>query len=131
MPGPALNDKLEPFPAGVSANPGGRPKKTPEMREAERLAREKSPRAITRLAEIMESADEKAAVSACNAILDRALGKPVQAITAEVEHKGDVSTGELVRAELRRLLAPLAARTVDAQVVEQPALPAPAKDSEK
>ena len=50
MPG-----KGRPFPKGVSGNPGGRPKVLGDVQE---LARQKSPEAITTLANIMH--DEKA-----------------------------------------------------------------------
>lgn len=70
-----------PWSAGQSANPGGRPKKTDEMREAEALARKNSPAAIRRLVALMESKDPNAAIKAANSILDRAFGRPAQAIT--------------------------------------------------
>ena len=77
MPGPA-----RPFAPGVSGNPAGRPAKTPEMREAEALARQFCPEAIRALKRTMdETDDDKARIIAANSILDRALGKPVQAIT--------------------------------------------------
>ena len=46
MPG-----KGRPFPKGVSGNPGGRPKVLGDVQE---LARQKSPEAITTLANIMQ-----------------------------------------------------------------------------
>lgn len=76
-----------PFVKGKSGNPGGRIKKAPELREVEELAREHSPSAIKRLVDWMKSDNAKASVSACQAILDRAFGKPAQA----VEHKGTVT----------------------------------------
>lgn len=65
------------FEKGKSGNPGGRPKENAEVKA---LAREHGPRAVERLAEIMESADERAAAAASNALLDRGYGKPAQAI---------------------------------------------------
>jgi hypothetical protein len=47
MPG-----KGRPFPKGVSGNPGGRPKVLGDVQE---LARQKSPEAITTLANIMQN----------------------------------------------------------------------------
>ncbi len=123
MPGPA-----KPYVAGQpSPNPGGRPKKTEAEYEAERIAKERSPRAVSRLCEILESEDEKAAIMAANSILDRALGKPTQAITAEVDMKGDAATPELVRHELARLLTQLAPKRVpiEAEAVAVQALPSP------
>ena len=106
MPGPA-----RPFPPGQSANPGGRARDTDETREAKALARAATPGAVRRLIEITGSDDEKAAISACNAILDRGLGKPVQEITGEDGDPIRVEvTGDDARAELARALAGLAAR---------------------
>lgn len=68
------------FKTGQSGNPGGRPKENAEVKE---LARTHGPRAIGRLAEIMESEDERAAAAASQALLDRGYGKPAQAITGE------------------------------------------------
>jgi len=72
---------------GRSGNPGGRPRKTPELREVEELARQASPVAIERLVHWMNCDDPSASVRACAVILDRAFGKPAQA----VEHKGTVT----------------------------------------
>jgi hypothetical protein len=41
-----------------------------------RLAGQAAPAAINRLIELMSSADERVASVACNAVLDRAFGKP-------------------------------------------------------
>ena len=58
---------------GQSGNPSGQ---TADYGEVVRLARSRSVRAIERLGELMESEDERVAAVACNAILDRAFGKP-------------------------------------------------------
>lgn len=65
---------------GVSGNPSGKPKDSPEVREAKDLARAKSVIAINRLIELIGSKDEKVSLAACNSLLDRGMGKPVQAI---------------------------------------------------
>ena len=44
--------------------------------ECHRLARQASPKAVARLIEMIESDDERVAAVACNAVLDRAWGKP-------------------------------------------------------
>ena len=44
--------------------------------EAVKLARAAAPKALDRLIELIDSADERVAVVASNAILDRAFGKP-------------------------------------------------------
>lgn len=69
-----------PFRPGESGNPGGRPNEDSMTREVKRLAKEKSPEAIARLVFWMQSDNPKASVSAANALLDRAVGKPKQAI---------------------------------------------------
>src|SRR5579864_289979 len=58
---------------GESGNPSGH---SGEYGEVLKLARALSVRAIERLGELIESADERVAVVAANAVLDRALGKP-------------------------------------------------------
>ena len=71
-----------PFQPGNSANPGGRPKSLVEVMD---LARQHTPQAIATLAGWMTSEDAKASVAACNALLDRAWGKPQQTIDASVK----------------------------------------------
>jgi len=68
------------FVKGKSGNPSGRPKVPNEVRE---LARKNSVKAINRLVKLIDSEDEKVAIQASNSILDRAWGKPAQAITGE------------------------------------------------
>ena len=58
---------------GESGNPSGH---SGEYGEVLKLARALSVRAMERLGELIESADERVAVVAANAVLDRALGKP-------------------------------------------------------
>jgi hypothetical protein len=72
---------------GQSGNPGGRVGVPAEVRE---LARKHTPEAIERLVHWMRSSDARASVSAANAILDRAFGKPVQA-TAELTSNNEFS----------------------------------------
>ena len=72
------------FQKGKSGNPGGRPKKAPELVEIEGLARELAPEAIEKLAEWMRSDNAKASVSAANALLDRGFGKARQQIEATI-----------------------------------------------
>ena len=65
------------FKPGQSGNPVGRPKITPEEREAIELARTKTSAAVKRLAELAGRDDNpKAAVLACRALLERTYGRP-------------------------------------------------------
>lgn len=76
------------FKPGHSGNPGGRPKIDQEVR---RLAQEMSVEAIHTLGDIMRDTegDKRVRAMAANSILDRAVGKPVQAIA----HTGEINTG--------------------------------------
>src|SRR5260370_37613443 len=58
---------------GQGGNPSGH---SGEYGEVLKLARALSVRALERLGELIESEDERVAVVAANAVLDRALGKP-------------------------------------------------------
>ena len=70
------------FKKGQSGNPGGRTKEIGHVRE---LARQYTEAAVKTLAEIMVSETEngRARVAASEALLDRAWGKPAQALTGE------------------------------------------------
>ena len=69
------------FKPGQSGNPGGRPKIISEIQE---MARKHTAEAIETLVAVMRdaSASPAARVSAASAVIDRAAGKPVQAIEA-------------------------------------------------
>lgn len=84
--------------------PGGRPKLA---FEATKIAREKCPHALERLAELMDSEDERVAVMACNSILDRGLGKPMQQVKKTVTHVKR-SPRELSLEEIEKRIAELA-----------------------
>ncbi len=63
-----------PFPAGLSGNPGGRPKVIAEVRD---LARQHTRKAIQTLVTVMQSGEsDSARVAAANALLDRGFGRP-------------------------------------------------------
>jgi len=70
------------FKKGQSGNPGGKPK---ELKEIQLEARKLSPTALKTLAHISEHGkSESARIEASKAILDRAFGRPPQAL----EHSG-------------------------------------------
>lgn len=70
-----------PFKKGQSGNPTGRKRKTAEAMNVEETARKLAPEALERLAYWMRQDNPRASSGASNAILDRAYGKPAQAIT--------------------------------------------------
>ncbi len=87
-----------PFEKGRSGNPGGRPK---ENAEVKRLAREQGEASIAKLVALRDSADERVALAAAQALLDRAFGKPAQAIIGGDEDDPAIKT--VTRIELVNL----------------------------
>jgi len=84
------------FQKGKSGNPGGRPQVKGEVRK---LAQSKAPRAFKRLVELMESKDQRVAIAASNAVLDRAYGKPSpEERTASFAMRPVTSAGDVVEA---------------------------------
>jgi hypothetical protein len=71
-----------PWPKGVSGNPGGRP--GPDLREVREAARKLAPLAMERLGVLVRKGPAQVQLAAAIAILDRAYGKPPQAL----EHTG-------------------------------------------
>ena len=69
-----------PFARGASGNPGGRSRTARDIQE---LARVHGPAAIATLAQALKSRNERVRVAAAAILLDRAYGKPVQAITTD------------------------------------------------
>lgn len=80
----AKNDKS--FKPGQSGNPGGRPGVVKEIQE---LAQEHCAAAIDRLKKIAENPKTPPAVvvSACNALLDRGIGKPIQTVDSTINDR--------------------------------------------
>ena len=73
---------------GQTGNAGGRPRKTPEAREIEELARSKSKAAIQRLASIVRTGRDSDAIRASEALLDRGFGRPQQSVDHSASGKG-------------------------------------------
>lgn len=86
---------------GQSGNPGGRPKIDKEIRE---LAQTYSIQAVETLAAIMLNHDYDPRVRgfAANSILDRAVGKPAQAVV----HSGTIDTARASTEELLQQFTP-------------------------
>ncbi len=59
---------------GVSGNPTGRPKETPELHEIRLLARGHAPEAIRRLAALIHSPHEQVSLRAADLVLTRGYG---------------------------------------------------------
>lgn len=72
------------FKPGESGNKSGRPKIVAEIKE---LALSKAPAAFEKIVSLMSSPDPKVAMAAAREILDRAYGKPAQAM----EHSGSIN----------------------------------------
>jgi len=76
--------KGKPFAKGQSGNPGGRPKVPEDIRQA---FREASPQACETLVKIINdpAAKDSDKIRAAETILDRAYGKPVQAVDLDAD----------------------------------------------
>ena len=72
---------MKPWQPGQSGNPGGRPAMPADVREALEAG---SGKAARRLAELVDSPDERVALLASQALLDRLYGKPAQAVDKTV-----------------------------------------------
>ena len=73
------------FQKGESGNPGGRPKLPADIREAFKA---KAPQALEVLTRCLQSGDDRVAMMAAQAILDRGYGKPTQSIDANLTEDG-------------------------------------------
>jgi hypothetical protein len=66
----------QPWKPGQSGNPGGI---GGPVREAQRIAREATPKAMRKLVELLDSKDDRVVAVAIQALLDRSMGKPKEA----------------------------------------------------
>lgn len=87
--------KAKTFKPGQSGNPNGRPKKVLEL---EQVAREASIDAFKRIIKLSKSSDERIALAASIALVERAAGKPKQSVAVDTKSKGlnEMSTEELI-----------------------------------
>lgn len=74
-PGGNTQNLMPPWKPGQSGNPNGRPKK---VRELASIAEEHSEKAMRKLAKLIDSDDDRVALAAAQALLDRSMGKPTQ-----------------------------------------------------
>lgn len=81
MTAPERDDRGRLLP-GHTANPSGRPRVVEEIKE---LARAHVPAAFAKICALVDSDDERTALAAATEILNRAYGKPTQAIEKTVE----------------------------------------------
>lgn len=84
----------KPIQKGQVLNPGGRPKKTPEELDLIAACKAKTPSALNVMVEIMERGEqEKNRLTAAQAIIERAYGKPVQ--PQDIDMRGNITFGWL------------------------------------
>jgi hypothetical protein len=81
---------------GKSGNASGLSKEAhQQIGEIRKLARSKCLKAIMRMAELIDSSNERVALAAAEAILDRGIGKPQQEIAVSDATVQDLPMGEL------------------------------------
>lgn len=100
---------------GQSGNPGGRREMSPEVREALEAA---TLPAMQRLAQLVYSSDERVALLASQAVLDRAFGKAAQAVdkTVTVTTVQQQHLNILMELQARR---DQAVKTIEGQAIEK------------
>jgi hypothetical protein len=83
-----------PWKKGQSGNPNGRPKKAVNIAK---LAEESSEAALKKMVKLINSDDDRVALAAAQAVLDRAVGKPKQPVeTNPKRENSDYSEQELL-----------------------------------
>ena len=88
---------LKPFQKGQSGNPSGVNKR---VKAVEEEAKENAEAAFKQLVKLVKSKDERVALQASIAVLDRALGKPKQTIASTITKRTleELSTDDLIAA---------------------------------
>jgi DNA-binding transcriptional MerR regulator len=93
---------LRPWKKGQSGNPGGKPKLTPEQREATAKLRKYTPEVVDRLRQLCKSKDERVAHAACKTWLER--GLPTDVVMRILEEREQRGEGGDLADDLRWLL---------------------------
>jgi hypothetical protein len=119
MNAPVRRDDAGHFLPGVSGNPSGRPKGAGEIRE---LARQYVPAALTKIGELVGSADPRVALAAAQEILNRVYGKPLQSVESDVR---TLDMGKLYLAAVQAANRPTSEAAID--VTSAPDAPAGAE----
>lgn len=84
------------FKPGVSGNPAGRAKKTPQELDLIAACKAKTPDALNVIVQLMQTADKDSVrLAAAQSIIERAYGKPVQ--PADVSVSGGLMIGRIER----------------------------------
>ena len=117
---------------GQSGNPSGQ---SGLYGETMMLARQAAPDAMRRLIELMRSEDERVASVACNAVLERAFGKPKDYDPAdEPKPKRDrLDTSKYTLEELKQIQAALLLMAEDRSgrpPASEPEIPAPGQEDD-
>lgn len=88
---PQNRTKTGRFKPGSSGNPGGRPKHTPEQRDALEAVKSLAPDAVEAMARLLKAGDTPPAlqVRIAEIVLDRAYGKPKQNTDLNFTHHGE------------------------------------------
>jgi hypothetical protein len=100
-PGASANKRgtLRPWPKGQSGNPRGRPRKTPEAREVEKLARASSAAALDVVLAIMQGGDgDRVRLAAALAVIERGIGKAGDLLHAPVLVPADATLAQRAEA---------------------------------
>ncbi len=107
MPGASGRNGLVPpaehrFLPGRSGNPKGRPRRAVTAKQLRKMARQLTPGAVQRLVELVGSHDDKVALGASLALLERGYGKPVSELEVERHVQWEAEEAERRRTKATR-----------------------------